>query len=371
MTIEEQGTETPAAEPRRKLATVRAIDSLSAIPNADAIEVAHIGGWEVVVKKGDHKPGDLVVYCEVDSYLPERPEFEFLRKGCFRSAVDGLRAGFRIKTVKLRGQVSQGIVFPLHILDDECTFRSINAAEGDDVTDELGIIKYERPLSPQLRGQAAGYFPSWIPKTDEPRWQNIKGAIDRNRMHEFDCTEKLDGSSMTVAVRGEESFICSRNVWLKEDDDNAFCNLARELGVVAAMRAYAESRQWHGLVLQGELIGPGIQGNRYQLSRHEWRIFNILIYDGQQCVWLSNESVRNHVAILQHAMPERIAAVPELPGGRIVDDLNEHSKGDSALRPGVPREGVVWRNSFGLANDPEIGRVSFKAINPDFLLKFD
>jgi RNA ligase (TIGR02306 family) len=351
----------------RALATIRRIDAVAPIPNADTIEVARIGGWNVVVKKGDHQPGDLVVYCEVDSYLPERAEFEFLRKSCFRSAVDGLRAGLRIKTVKLRGQVSQGIVFPLSILGD----RPHECGEGDDVTERLDIIKYERPLTPQLRGQAAGYFPSWIPKTDEPRWQNIGAAIDRNRQWQFDCTEKLDGSSMTVAVRGEESFVCSRNVWLKEDDDNAFCNLAREIGVLAAMRDYAAAREWEGLVLQGELIGPGIQGNRYQLTRHEWRIFNVLVYGEGQCKWVTNESVRIHVANLAKNITERFATVPELPGGNIAADLNEHSRGGSILRPEVPREGVVWRCAVPLDDDPDIGRVSFKAINPDFLLKFD
>ncbi len=351
----------------RALATIRRIDSLAPIPNADAIEVAGIGGWNVVVKKGDYAPGDIVVYCEVDSYLPERPEFEFLRKNCFRSAVDGLRAGFRIKTVKLRGQVSQGIVFPVSILGE----RPHEVGEGDDVTERLDIIKYERPLTPQLRGQAAGYFPSWIPKTDEPRWQNIGAAIERNRQWQFDCAEKLDGSSMTVAVRGDESFICSRNVWLKEDDDNAFYNLARELGVVSVMREYAAAKQWNALVLQGELIGPGIQGNRYQLTQHEWRIFNVLPYSGQNYAWLPNESVRAHVVALQGRITERFSSVPWLPGGTLPIDLNEHSRGGSVLRPGMPREGVVWRCSVSLTDDPDIGRVSFKAINPDFLLKFD
>ena len=100
----------------RKLASTQTVNAAEPIPNADAIERVRVLGWWVVVKKGEVRPGDKVVYCEIDSLLPERPEFEFLRASSFKPAHDDIPAGFRIKTVKLRGQVSQGICFPLAIL---------------------------------------------------------------------------------------------------------------------------------------------------------------------------------------------------------------------------------------------------------------
>src|SRR3954469_22798694 len=105
----------------RTLASIQTVNAAEPIPNADAIERIRVLGWWVVVKKGEFKPGDKLVYCEIDSLLPERPEFEFLRLSSFKPAqLDDagetiLPAGFRIKTVKLRGQVSQGICFPLSI----------------------------------------------------------------------------------------------------------------------------------------------------------------------------------------------------------------------------------------------------------------
>src|SRR5579863_8664556 len=115
----------------RKLASIQRVLDVQPILNADAIEVLTILGWKVVANKGEHKVGDLVVYCEVDSILPEKPEFEFLRKN-----------HFRIKTIKLRGQVSQGIVFPLSILPI-ANNEIVAWYEGLDVTERLGITKYE------------------------------------------------------------------------------------------------------------------------------------------------------------------------------------------------------------------------------------
>src|SRR5262249_31729418 len=94
----------------RKLAIIQTVNAVEPMPNADAIEKVGVLGWWVVVKKGEHRPGNKIVYCEIDSLLPERPEFEFLRASSFKPAqVDAtvgtvLPAGFRIKTIKLRGQ---------------------------------------------------------------------------------------------------------------------------------------------------------------------------------------------------------------------------------------------------------------------------
>src|SRR5579862_4140343 len=164
----------------RKLASIQTVNAVEPIANADAIEKVRVLGWWVVAKKGEHRPGDRVVYCEIDSLLPERPEFEFLRAGSFKTAiVEGgavvQPAGFRIKTVKLRGQVSQGICFPLSILPPGAP-----TDEGADVTDLLGIRKYDPPQPANLRGRVKGGFPAFLAKTDEVRVQVLLPVLERH-----------------------------------------------------------------------------------------------------------------------------------------------------------------------------------------------
>ncbi len=183
----------------RQLVSIQSVNSIEPIPGADAIEKIRVLGWWVVVKKGEHRAGDRVVYAEIDSLLPERPEFEFLRAGSFRPAqVDAatgsvvLRSGFRIKTVRLRGQVSQGICFPLSILPADAPTE-----EGADVTEILGVVKWEPPLPVGMGGRVKGLFPDFLPKTDETRVQLLEEALSRYRGKTFNVTEKLDGTSFT------------------------------------------------------------------------------------------------------------------------------------------------------------------------------
>jgi len=185
------------AEIVRKLATIERISAINPIPDADQIERATIRGWNIVVKKGDHKVGDLIVYCEIDSLMPEKPEFEFLRS-----------RGFRIRTIKLRGQVSQGIIFPLSIIPDLTIFADGTTmangeyiVEGLDVTEFLGITKYDPPIPAELSGQVLGNFPSHSIKTDEERIQNLIDHYEDYRKEEWIATEKVDGTSMTAFIR--------------------------------------------------------------------------------------------------------------------------------------------------------------------------
>lgn len=162
----------------RKLASIQKVIKVEPIPDADAIEMIQVLGWELVSKKGEFLPGQLCVYCEIDSFLPIAPEFEFLRKSCYRKMADGTE-GFRIKTVRLRSQLSQGIAFPMSILPEG------NYQEGDDVTDILNIVKYEPPIPACLDGIKKGDFPSFIPKSDETR------CIAKNTIIKTDKGEKL------------------------------------------------------------------------------------------------------------------------------------------------------------------------------------
>ena len=159
----------------RKLASIRKIADIRPIPDADAIEVAVVDGWKVVVKKGEYSVGDLAVYLEIDAWVPHALA-PFLSKGQEPREYNGV-TGERLRTVKLRGQVSQGLLLPLRTVFAEWTDENFqkNILEdeervGDDLTEALGIQKWEAPISPQLAGQVRGVFPTGlIPKTDQER----------------------------------------------------------------------------------------------------------------------------------------------------------------------------------------------------------
>jgi RNA ligase (TIGR02306 family) len=250
----------------RTLASIRTVNAAEPIPNADAIERVPFLGWWVVGKKGEFRPGDRVVYCEIASLLPERPAFEFLRASSFKPAqMDEagavvLPAGFRVKTVKLRGHVSQGICFPLSILPPGAPTE-----EGTDVTELLGVRKWVPPLPVGMGGKVKGGFPAFLPKTDETRVQVLEGVLRRHRGKTFHVTEKLDGTSFTAFLREGTFGICSRNLWMDEADSGKVqAQVARTLRLEEKLRAVRDNRGLD-LAVQAEVIGPGVQGNKYAL----------------------------------------------------------------------------------------------------------
>jgi len=179
----------------RKLATIRKIDALNPIEGADAIECATIGGWKVVVKKGEYQVGEAAVYCEIDSWIPHTLA-PFLSKGKEPREFEGVK-GERLKTIKLRGQLSQGLLMPLAEVTKsfaEADFEHVGDCEGMDVTDVLGVVKWEKPINAQLAGVCRGNFPSLIPKTDQERAQSLKKEITGANGMVFEVTEKLEGS---------------------------------------------------------------------------------------------------------------------------------------------------------------------------------
>jgi RNA ligase (TIGR02306 family) len=351
----------------RKLASIQTVNAVEPIPNADAIERMRILGWWVVVKKGEFRPGDKVVYCEIDSLLPERAEFEFLRASSFKPAQSDasgatvLPAGFRIKTVKLRGQVSQGICFPLSILPEGAAFD-----EGADVTEQLGVLKWEPPVPVGMGGRVKGGFPGFLPKTDETRVQVLEPVLERHRGKTFYVTEKLDGTSFTAFLREGEFGICSRNLWMDESDEsNLLIRVARRLKLEETLREVRERRGFD-LAVQAEVIGPGIQKNKYELKEVTLRVFNVLDVQGYRLL--------DHTVMLEVIAELGLESVPQL--GTIalnhsVDELVAFSEGTSVLNPKAQREGVVLRPLVEEFDQDVGGRLSFKAINPKFLLKYD
>lgn len=276
----------------RKLASIRRIKEIIPIKNADLIELAKIDGWQCVVKKNEFKVGDLCVYFEIDSFLPELPQYEFLRKNCFRKN-DNLGSGFLIKTVRLRGELSQGLALPvitenrnpdrlMYFIDGaDGKVHSVN--EGDDVTEILNVKKYELPIPINMQGDIVGYFPKFIPKTDLMRVQNIYDKfyewMENNLKHkEFEVTTKYDGSSITIYRKDGYIGVCSRNIDLKENNNNVFWKTVNDLNLKNIFDYFPPEKN---IAFQGELCGPGIQKNPLGLEKHEIVFFNIFDIDEQ------------------------------------------------------------------------------------------
>ena len=335
----------------RKMATVRRVDAVNPIPDADAIEVATVGGWRVVIKKGEFVSGDLAVYCEIDSWIPNELA-PFLSKGTEPRVYNGV-AGERLRTVKLRGQVSQGLLLPLTSAGE----FSLN--EGDDVSERLNIQKWEAPIPAQLAGEVRGMFPGFIPKTDQERIQNLTAEFadwTERKLH-WEVTEKLDGSSMTVYVFDEDEGVCSRNLNLRETEGNSLWTVARRNDLIGKIRSTGQN-----LAFQGELIGEGIQGNPYKIRGQEFYLFDIYDIDaGRYLTPLERQALAARLRVLcvptvaAHANPYDTLGIADIA------QMLKFAEGKSVLMDKTEREGLVFKCHEEA--------VSFKAISNKFLLK--
>jgi hypothetical protein len=364
----------------RKLATIQRIVKLELIPNADQIEKAIILGWELITKKGEFQVGDLCVYVEIDSQLPERVEFEFLRN-----------RKFRIKTIKLKNQISQGIAFPLSILPN---YLEIDYKEGEDVTELLGITKYDPQLqeenSQNIQHQPKNKFekflmkfswyrklflkqktrnwPKFISKTDEDRIQLFPHICENEQDTIFQISEKLDGSSATFALRRNpkrwqywnkfEFYVCSRNIHKKREDDSSYWQVAKKYDIEnKLLKAYNKLNRMQ-LVIQGEILGPKIQSNKYKIYEYQFFVYNIKdlkdnkIFTNKEIYTLCDYLELKTVPFLDNNFKLK-SSIPEMV---------EYAKGKSQIAD-IQREGIVIRNYEK--------NISFKIINPNFLLKYE
>ena len=336
----------------RKLATIRKIDELNPIEGADAIECAVVGGWKVVVKKGEYAVGDLAVYLEIDSWVPTELA-SFLSKGKEPREFEGIK-GERLRTVKLRGQLSQGLLLPL---EPTCANIVSELFDGLDVSFPLNIIKWERPMNAQLAGMAKGNFPTQIPKTDQERIQNLKkeiaGAAEADL--QFEITEKLEGSSMTAYLIDDVFGVCSRNLDLKETEGNTFWQLARQYDIEDKMRIAG----LNNFAIQGELIGPGIQGNIYKLSKPMFMVFDV--YNINTGSFLTPYDRRSLIKVLDIPHAPVLVVDKDLGVGSI-DEILSWAEGKSVMGDivGPEREGLVFKEVNG--------GMTFKAISNKYLL---
>lgn len=338
----------------RKLARIAEITDIKPIPDADAIECAVVeNGWNVVVKKGEYQKGDIAIYCEVDSWVPHELA-PFLSKGQEPREYNGVK-GERLRTVKLRGQISQGLLLPI----DLTFFRD----PGTDVTQTLGIQKYEPPIPAQLAGDIKGAFPSFIPKTDQERCQNLHDEIfTEHYEEEYEVTIKLDGTSCTIYYKDGEVGVCGRNWELKETEGNTLWRCAREQGIIQGLEKLGRN-----LAIQMECIGEGIQGNPEKIKGQ--RLYPFDVYNITDGVYMKPDeryqifgeliytygSDIEHIPIVDHCyrVTDKVSTI---------DELLEFAEGSSLNRQ-TKREGLVFKS---LDSD-----FTFKAISNKWLLKND
>lgn len=398
----------------RKLATIQRVKQLIEIPGADKIEIALINGWQVVTQKGQHKEGDLVVFYEIDSFLPASdPRYASFEE---RFSNWGEKRGMRLKTVKLRKVLSQGLIMPtrnfqelygvkLSISTEGFDFSKHNLFynEGDDVTEELGIEKWE-PIEKDVPGRVPGAqgekrFPSFIPKTDQERIQNYGEMVLRSLDEEFEVTMKKDGSSMTVFVVTPDSVhyesakalykknltlwqkikaffapkkdsenvygICSRNVLLPIHGDSNFHKAAKP--VLEAMSFTGQIYEHGSYAIQGEVVAPDIQENYEKVNEVEFHIFDIFDIESQKYKTPMQRHISvdmlglNHVTTLATDSLRNLIGLPaeNVTADDVVKAALTYASGPGDNK-GVMREGLVFKNT---QRD-----FSFKAVSNEYLL---
>jgi RNA ligase (TIGR02306 family) len=346
----------------RNLASVQRIVDIGPIEGADAIERVTVLGWNCVTRKGEFKLNDLVVYCEIDSLLPRAPWCEFL----FKPGRDDAATNYRLKTVKLRGQVSQGLVLPLSILEGK-KFESDTREnpiyefnEGMDVTSLLGIVKYEPNIPANLAGVVKGSFPSFIPKTDETRIQAAPKLIDEFKGKLVYITTKMDGSSCTFYWNRGEFGVCSRNLELKEDENNTLWKLAKMYNIKEKLEKLDRN-----IGIQGEVCGEGIQKNPIGIKGHDFFVFNV--YD------IDTGRYLDHPRFIEVVDTLELKSVPLDYVGPFKEEWDKETilKMAEGKYPGTNnhREGIVIRAVTEFKSEALKGRSSFKCISNSYLLK--
>lgn len=247
-----------------KLASFETITEILPIEGADRIELARVQGWQSVIKKGEYKVGDSVIFVPIDTVLTPRPWNEFLWDK------NDPTKPIRVKTVKLRGTVSQGLIFPRSLVSaNEIWDHKDDHAEDVSIANMLGITKYEKPIPAHLAGQVAGDFLSHlVSKTDEDNLKSNISVLDELRECPFvEATVKMDGTSATYIKELDGTFrVCSRNLELKDTESNAHWQMARKYNLADNMIP--------GSCIQGEICGPGIQRNPAGLKELTLFAFN-------------------------------------------------------------------------------------------------
>jgi RNA ligase (TIGR02306 family) len=347
----------------RKLATIQEIARLDPIPQKDRIELATVMGWTVIVKKGDFQVGDQCVFFEIDSLLPDKEDEKYNPAWAFME-----KTKWRVKTMKMAGCLSQGLVLPVSIIPGWTGLPT-----GEEVTDLLGVRKWMPPQAEEgFRATHANMrapFPHWVPKTDEIRLQSALACLEELKGKPYYITVKLDGCSATYT--GHPAYdgyhVCSRSRSIYQEGVNdtegdAVHNIWWRMSEKYNLEQVVKHSGFR-YAFQGEVCGPGVQGNRLQLDEPDLFIFDIWDVHKQQYVeypfsWIMCES-------------HNLQTVPLLEEGDsfnyTLEELIEMAKG--FYPNGHPREGIVVRPKIPFYSTTLKDRMSFKVVNNDFLLK--
>jgi len=356
----------------RKLASIQLIDEIIPIKGADSVELAKVLGWYTIVKIGQFKKGDLCCFFEIDSIVPERPEFEFMRP-----------KKFRVKTMKSSrlGVVSQGLAMNLDILGDEylyeCfggmqTFKSPEETRaslvGADVTGLLNVQKYEIPIEGGKNTKAKGMFPTYIvPETDELRIQAFPNLLQEIWGLPYVARIKYDGTSFTCYSFNEESGVCSRHQELYETDGDVYWRIAHIYDLPKRLVEYCKLIG-KNYAIQGEICGPiVIHGGRNPLNAKIDDLHLFSVYDIDAHAYLSDaaaESVAKDLGIKFVTFFEKGDFF-----NYTIAELEEKTRG--VFYPGTKNqvEGLVFRPKEYTYSPSIGGMLSFKVINKDYLLE--
>ena len=341
----------------RKLASVQYVHDVTPIPGADRIELAHVLGWQCVVKKGQFKRGDLGIYFEIDSFLPVRDEFEFLRGSCFKDSPI-LGEGFRLRTQKFRGQISQGLLLPLDV------FPEIPAEIGTDLTEPLGIRKWEIEERATTGGTIVGTLPADVPHTDETRIQAMPELLSEFRGKPYYISTKMDGSSHSLSIDESGFHVTGHNYEYKDDASSSFYEFVKERDYHSSMEQYMTTHDVKTLTIQGEFCAPGIQRNRLKLKHPEWYVFTVRI-DGKRVGLEKVKEVSKAIGAPTVPIEEEGEDLPtKYP---TVEALLLRAEG--SYPNGGPKEGIVVRTIEPEFCDLISGPLSMKIVSNKYLLK--
>jgi hypothetical protein len=372
----------------RNLASVQKVLEIIPIENADKIELIRVLGWQCVIKKGTFKVGDLGVYIEIDSIVPSLPCFEFMKE-----------RKYRVRTIKLRGSISQGLFMPFSDLGIK------SYSEGKDLTDILKIEKYESDenntvyqgkqkksfwwklvytipflkMFRKKRGPGSSFPSHLVPKTDETRLQAFgDGFLEKYRDLPISITQKMDGSSITFVWNKKKFSVASRNVWYIEKTDNNFWKIVEMTNIDKACKVVFGKRN---ICLQGELCGPSIQDNKYKFGSLKFFLFGIFDSDKKRYftpqelidTFFELKSVGSSVELVQHLIqPSDNKTIKDI--GLTINEWLTYADSKSIFNKDTWNEGIVVRS---LDNKPyavrgmEGGRFSFKVISNQFLLQYN
>lgn len=336
------------------LASIQRISNILPIPNADNIVLAQVLGFQSVVKKTEFAVGDLIVFVMPDTIMPEDPRWEWLGKN-----------KWRVKLIKLKGCFSQGIILPLSIFPE---IDPNNVVEGQDVVETVGVLKWEKEPPKDLN--AKGFLPNFIKKTDEPNLLGLPRWIDQFRGRACEISVKCDGQSSTFFLNKGEFGVCSRNLELK-DGNNQYWEMARKYSIEAKLRSFAamlqlgnpELTELPSVAIQGEIYGEGIQSNKMGIKGKDLAVFNLINVDARaycHSEWLrafcEDYRIPQVKTVWRGVFDFTLEQLQELADSQIYDN-------------GAVAEGIVLRSVVEEIT-PEGERLSAKIISRKFMAKY-